>query len=174
MRQFATPAPFTPAPFRPFWFLRPQDALFLRKIRAPIKIKSALPPTPPKKGEFYGHGFYCRKNAFFQVSIKLAHPLPAPELRTRILRTRGFFWISSAKKIASEPRFLLRRKWANMVLTAEFPAIPSSATKIASERRCAILVHSGNWVKRLRLLSEPAGLSIFGCTPKGAYGNTAF
>ena len=29
-----------------------------------------------------------------------------------------------------------------MVLAAEFPVIPSSATKIASERRCAILVHS--------------------------------
>ena len=31
-----------------------------------------------------------------------------------------------------------------MVLAAEFPAIPSSAVKIASERRCAILVHSGH------------------------------
>ena len=30
-----------------------------------------------------------------------------------------------------------------MILVAEFPAIPSSALKIASERRCAILVHSG-------------------------------
>ena len=29
-----------------------------------------------------------------------------------------------------------------MILAAEFPAIPSSAVKIASERRCAILVHS--------------------------------
>ena len=50
--------------------------------------------------------------------------------------------ISSAKKIASEPRSLLRREWVKMVLTAEFPAIPSSAIKIASEQRCAILVHS--------------------------------
>ena len=31
-----------------------------------------------------------------------------------------------------------------MILTAEFFAIPSSAIKIASERRCAILVHSGS------------------------------
>ena len=30
-----------------------------------------------------------------------------------------------------------------MILTAEFLAMPSSAVKIASERRCAILVHSG-------------------------------
>ena len=51
--------------------------------------------------------------------------------------------ISSAKKIASEPRFLLRRKCVKMALAAEFPAIPSSAVKLASEQRCAILVHSG-------------------------------
>ena len=36
-----------------------------------------------------------------------------------------------------------------MVLAAEFLAIPSSAVKIASERRCAIVAHSGghqSWV----------------------------
>ena len=33
-------------------------------------------------------------------------------------------------------------KMRDLVLAAEFPAIPSSAVKIASERRCAILVHS--------------------------------
>ena len=37
--------------------------------------------------------------------------------------------ISSAKKIASEPRFLLRRKWVKMNVAAEFSAIPSSAVK---------------------------------------------
>ena len=52
--------------------------------------------------------------------------------------------ISFAKKIASEPRFLLRIEWVKVVLAAEFPAIPSSAVKIASERRCAILVHSAS------------------------------
>ena len=37
-------------------------------------------------------GFSCRKNAFFQASIKLAQPFPAPELRTRILGGRfGYF-----------------------------------------------------------------------------------
>ena len=50
--------------------------------------------------------------------------------------------ISSAKKIASERRFSLRLKGTNLIPTAEFPAIPESAAKIASERRCAILVHS--------------------------------
>ena len=34
-----------------------------------------------------------------------------------------------------------------MIPTAEFPAIPESAAKIASERRCAILVHSGRGFK---------------------------
>ena len=77
-------------------------------------------------------------------------------LRRRFLplpkESRDFFEaprraISSAKKIASEPRFLLRRKWVKMVLAAEFPAIPSSAVQIASERRCAILVHSG-WPRK--------------------------
>ena len=61
--------------------------------------------------------------------------------------------ISSAKKIASEPRFLLRGKWVKMVLAAEFPAVPSPAVpspavKVASERRCAILVHSAENAKR--------------------------
>ena len=50
--------------------------------------------------------------------------------------------ISSAKKIASKRRFSLRFKGPNLIPTAEFPAIPESAAKIASERRCAILVHS--------------------------------
>ena len=70
---------------------------FFRKILAPIKIKSALQPPPkpkippPKTRNFMDMGFSCRKNAFFQASIKLTHPFPAPELRTKILRTRGFF-----------------------------------------------------------------------------------
>ena len=64
-----------------------------RKIRAPIKIKSAPPPPPkpkipppPKTRNFMDMGFSCRKNAFFQASIKLAQPFSAPELQTR-----GFF-----------------------------------------------------------------------------------
>ena len=70
----------------------------IRKIRGPIKIKSALPPPfqtqntpPPKTRNFMDMGFSCRKNAFFQASIKLTHPFLAPELRTRILWTRGCF-----------------------------------------------------------------------------------
>ena len=76
--------------------------------------------------------------------------LPLPQKSRDFLRPQDA--ISSAKKIASEQRFLLRRKWVKMVLAAEFPAIPSSAVKIASERRCAILVHSA-----LHLFHTPMG-----------------
>ena len=70
--------------------------------------------------------------------------------------------ISSAKKIASEPRFLLRRKWVKMVLAAEFPAIPSSAVKVASERRCAILVHSARRRSRDKLGTSQGHLGHLG------------
>ena len=56
--------------------------------------------------------------------------------------------LEKSLKIASEPRFLLRRKRVKTVLAAEFLAIPSSAVKIASERRCAILVHSAKHPKK--------------------------
>ena len=59
------------------------------KIGTPPPPKPKIPP--PKKEEFYGHGFSCRKSAFCQASIKLTHPFSGPELRTKILRTRGFF-----------------------------------------------------------------------------------
>ena len=74
-----------------------------RKILAPIKIKSALPPqnkpNPPPNEEFYGHGISCRKNACFQAPIKLAQQFLAPELRannftdTRLFSTcfRNYF-----------------------------------------------------------------------------------
>ena len=81
-----------------------KPTLALRKIRAPIKIKSALPPPPPqnpppKKGNFTDMVFPAERTHFFQGSIKLAHPFPTPELRTRILRTRGFFWCTHFKPI---------------------------------------------------------------------------
>ena len=76
----------------PGW-LNLQGAL-IRKILAPIKIKSTLPrpkPPPPKRRNFMDMGFSCRKNAFFQVPIKLVQPFPAPELRTKIFTDTRIF-----------------------------------------------------------------------------------
>ena len=84
-------------------------------------------------------GAECTKIARFSAAA--AAIFTAPQKFTRFFEGPRCA-ISSAKKIASEPRFLLRIEWAKVFLAAEFPAIPSSAVKIASERRCAILVHS--------------------------------
>ena len=62
------------------------------KIGTPPPPKDPKYPPPKTRNFMEKMGFSCRKNAFFQASIKLTHPFPAPELRTRILRTRGFFW----------------------------------------------------------------------------------
>ena len=69
---------------------------FLQKNPRAHKNKIGIPPPPPqnpppKKGNFTDMVFPAERTHFFQVSIKLAHPFPAPELRTQILRTRGFF-----------------------------------------------------------------------------------
>ena len=73
--------------------------IFQKNPRA-HKNKSALPPpktqnTPPpplKRGILWTWVFPAEGAYFFQASIKLTHPFPAPELRTKILWTRGFFW----------------------------------------------------------------------------------
>ena len=62
-----------------------------KKIGTPPPPQTQNPPPPKKRGILWTWKFSCRKKAFFQVSVKLAQPFPAPELRTRILRTRGFF-----------------------------------------------------------------------------------
>ena len=66
--------------------------------------------------------------------------------------------ISAAKKIASERRFSLQLKGTNLFPTAEFPAIPESAAKIASERLCAILVHSAKRQNTLSYLKRAPGV----------------
>ena len=54
----------------------------------------------------------------------MAQPFPAPELRTRILRTRGFFWIRSLTPWPSNPCFLAKKiqghpKKARIALSAK-------------------------------------------------------
>ena len=70
------------------------NRLFVRKIRAPIKIKSALPPPPkppPKKEEFYGHRFSCRKNAFFPGVHKIGAAISGPRIADTNFTDTGTF-----------------------------------------------------------------------------------
>ena len=108
-----------------------------RNLRVLTNVQENVPKAQATSVEV---GAECTKIARF--SAVAAAIFTAPPKNARFFEAPRCA-ISSAKKIASEPRFLLRRKWVKMVLTAEFPAIPSFAIKIASERRCAILVHSG-------------------------------
>ena len=92
---------------------------------------------PVKQG--YTTGTECTKIARFSAVAAAIFTAPP---QNRAISKAPTCAISSAKKIASERRFSLRLKGTNLIPTAEFPAIPESAAKIASERRCAILVHS--------------------------------
>ena len=58
-----------------------------RKIRAPIKIKSALPPPkkkpkypPPKTRILWTWVFSCRKNEFFPGVHKIGAPISGPRI----------------------------------------------------------------------------------------------
>ena len=89
----------------PFWkshidhiFQKKKPRAHKNKIGTPQKKPNTLPP-PPKRSNFMDMAFSCRKNAFFQAPIKLAQPFLAPGLRTRILRTRGFFWVLGGHRL---------------------------------------------------------------------------
>ena len=87
-----------------------------------------------------GFGSECTKIARFSAVAAAIFTAP---LQNRAIFEAPRGAICSAKKIAGERRFSLPLKGTNLIPAAEFPAIPESAAKIASERRCAILVHSG-------------------------------
>ena len=105
-----------------------------------------------------GEGPECTKIARF--SAVAAAIFTAPPQNRAIFKAPTCA-ISPAKKIASERRFSLRLKGTNLIPTAEFPAIPESPAKIASERRCAILVHSGRDTLRLVLAGLSAILHLY-------------
>ena len=92
----------------------------IRKIRAPIKIKSVLPP-PPKKApkypppeyeEFYGHGIFLQKERIFPGVHKIDAPISGPRIAdenftdTRIFLKQGAFWRK-------------RRKWRICIVPTE-------------------------------------------------------
>ena len=75
-----------------------RPGFLIRKILAPIKIKSALPPpppaqkktnsvtpSPPKPRNFMGMGFYCRKNAIFPGAHKIGAAISGPRIADKTL-----------------------------------------------------------------------------------------
>ena len=75
----------------------------LRKILAPIKIKSALPPppktqnTPPLNEEFYGHGFFLPKERIFPGAHKIGTAISGPRIADKnSTDTRLFLKITNA------------------------------------------------------------------------------
>ena len=66
------------------------------KNLAPIKIKSALLTPPPQKKNpktrnSMGMEVFPQKERNFPGAHKVGAAIPAPELRAKNLRTRGFF-----------------------------------------------------------------------------------
>ena len=74
------------------------ESTFIRKILAPIKIKSALPPPPPnpkypppKTRNFMDMGFSCRTDAFFPGVHKIGAAISGPRIAdTNFTDTRIF------------------------------------------------------------------------------------
>ena len=68
------------------------------------KIGTPPPPnpkSPPLKWGILWTQVFLQKERIFQAPIKLAQPFfPGPELRTRILRTRGFFWLNGVYSVS--------------------------------------------------------------------------
>ena len=150
-------------PCRFFFFFRSRKLLMKMKI---VKPQRCSLPTPTSRIEAEWRtrfqnfaATFCRHSphpAWFQVTRDPSKPectkiarffAVAAAIFTAPPQNRAIFEaprsaICSAKKIASERRFSLRLKGTHLTPAAEFPAIPESAAKIASERRCAILVHS--------------------------------
>ena len=135
----------------------------------PFSSKTNLHLEPPGKFCRDISGAECTKIARFSAAA--AAIFTAPQKIARFFEAPRCA-ISSAKKVASEPRFLLRIKWVKMALAAEFLAMPSSAAKIASERRCAILVHSARGCPKLRddLSEARLGLAaLSGCESRSLW-----
>ena len=77
-----------------------------------------------------GMGFSCRKNAFFQAPIKLAQPVPAPELRAKhVTDTRNFliffFFVGSDNSHPAPPQITTTRGRSSVGMVA-WLAVPYS------------------------------------------------
>ena len=108
------------------------------------KNKIGTPPPPPKtpakKGEFYGHGFSCRKNAFFPGVHKIGAPISGP----RIADTN----FTDTKRIFS-PFFVKNTpfRWGR-------PSAPQKATKV-EQRQPRDDFRDGGWGSSLPTCKAP-------------------
>ena len=82
--------------------LNAENCVNFGKIRAPIKIKSALPPPkkpkippPPANEEFYGHRFSCRKERIFPGVHKIDAPISGPRIADKKFTDTRIFLITS-------------------------------------------------------------------------------
>ena len=64
----------------------------IRKIRAPIKIKSALPPPPQKKGGILRTWFFLQKEGIFPGVHKIGAAISGPRIAdTNFMDTKRIF-----------------------------------------------------------------------------------
>ena len=108
-----------------------QKPPFVRKILAPIKNKIGTPPpqtanTPPLLWTWRSS---CRKNSFFQASIKMAQPFPAPELRTNNFTDTRIFLIKgdTAKGIMGKNALKVKKKRKLRVFSRCFQGVSGNS-----------------------------------------------
>ena len=86
--------------------LRSALRLYVRKILAPIKIKSALPPPQtqnppprPQNEEFYGHGGFPAERRHFPGVCKIGATISGPRIAdTNFTDTRMFLNMDFVRK----------------------------------------------------------------------------
>ena len=64
---------------------------------SPLPKPWAKIPPSLKRGILWTQVLLQKEHIFSQAPMKLAQAFPAPESRTRILRTRGFFWVVGSR-----------------------------------------------------------------------------
>ena len=82
------------------------------KIGTPPPPKPKIPP-PPKNEEFYGHGFFLRKERIFPGVHKIDAPISGPRIAdnnftdTRIFLRRGKTWVVAFRRFFLDSAILL-------------------------------------------------------------------
>ena len=122
----------------------------VRKIRAPIKIKSALPPPkkpqtpntpPPKRRNFVDMVFFCRKNAFFRGAHKIGAAISGPRIADKKFYGHEDFSELALTRNGAIPPLVLRLPQAHLCdtpscnISRDNCAIPPSPPKKKQARK---------------------------------------